>query len=149
MRDDVARSRRTLSRRQMLSMLAGALAAPIALACRGGDGATPSASPTATGPRTHTIDMIDTPAFDPAALTIAAGDTVTFMSAGSMQHTATCDPAKLPDVATLPELATVWDSGRLQPGQRFSVRLSVPGDYTYGCVDHAAEGMVGKITVAG
>ncbi|HMM42131.1 MAG TPA: plastocyanin/azurin family copper-binding protein [Thermomicrobiales bacterium] len=150
MRDDAPWRGVALSRRRVLAMMAGALAAPLVAACGGGDDdVTPSASPITAGPRTHTVDMTDAPAFDPAELTIAAGDTVTFVSAGDTPHTTTCDPAKLPGVAALPDLATVWDSGPLQPGQRFSVRLTLPGTYTYACLEHAAEGMVGTIVVEG
>ncbi len=149
MKGDIARRGTALTRRRFLRALAGALVVPAVAACGGGGDGTPIASPTTTGPRTHTVGMTDAPAFDPAELALAVGDTVTFVSSGNTPHTTTCDPAKLPGVATLPDLAAVWDSGPLQPGQRFSVRLTVPGVYTYACLDHAAEGMVGKITVEG
>ena len=146
---DAARVSVALDRRGFLRILAGAIVMPLAAACGDKGDTTPSASPTTTGPRTHVVSMTDAPAFDPAELTIAAGDTVTFVSAGNEPHTTTCDPARLPDIAALPELAAIWDSGPLLPGQRFSVRLTVPGVYTYACIDHATEGMVGKVTVAG
>lgn len=149
MRNDAASGDTVLTRRAVLGLLVGAIAAPIVVACGGDGDATPQASPTATGPRAHTIQMTDAPAFDPAELTVAAGDTVTFVVGGATPHTTTCDPAKLPGVAALPEGAAVWDSGPLQPGQRFSVRLTVAGVYTYACRDHAAQGMVGTVTVGG
>lgn len=149
MTNDAAPGGPALTRRRLLRLLSGALAAPVLAACGGGDDATPPASPTTTGPRSHTVEMTDAPAFDPSELTIVTGDTITFVSAGAAPHTTTCDAVKLPGVAAHPELAAAWDSGPLQPGQRFSVRLTVPGAYTYACVEHVAQGMVGTIVVEG
>ncbi len=139
-----------VSRRTIVRYAIGMALTPLVWACGGGnDDGTPSASPTAVGPQAFTINMTDAPSFDPANLTISAGDTVTFFSFGSVPHTATCDPTKLPGVAALPERAPVWDSGMLRPGQRFNVRLTIPGTYTYACIEHAAQGMVGTIVVEG
>src|SRR5581483_5866904 len=66
--------------------------------------ATPSPTPVQTSGDVSIIDF----AFQPAALTINAGDTVTWANNGSVPHTTT-------------SLDGLWDSGLLNPGQTFSV----------------------------
>jgi plastocyanin len=98
---------------------------------------------------THTIEMTEDVVFEPAELTVSAGDTVTWVTVGSFPHSSTCDPAKAADPANavLPEGADPWDSGLLQDGQEFSLTFNVPGEYTYFCIPHESMGMVGKVIV--
>jgi plastocyanin len=77
-------------------------------------------------------------AFRPPTLTIAKGDTVTWINE---------DPAQRPHTSTSD--AGVWDSGRLAVGQAFSFTFDRAGTYTYYCAVgiHRQLGMVGTITV--
>jgi plastocyanin len=83
-------------------------------------------------------------AFGPPAVTVAAGDTVTWFHTDipnpSRPHTSTSDPGQ----------AEQWDSGRLTTlGQTFDHSFTVPGTYSYYCAigTHRAQGMVGSVTV--
>ena len=70
-------------------------------------------------------------AFVPAAITIAAGDSVTFVNEDQAPHTATC---------------AAFDTGRLTQGQSASLTFSAPGQFAYACAIHGM--MTGSITVA-
>lgn len=72
-------------------------------------------------------------AFSPAALTIAAGDTVVFANADSAPHTAT-------------DANGAFDTGRLNRGESVALTFSAPGTYSYFCMFHRR--MTGTITVA-
>jgi len=110
-------------------------------------------SATTSAPDAVIIEMTDGVRFSPDAVTIRKGQTVTWVNNSSMPHTATDDPAmnpvaaEHPEYSVLPEGATAWDSGILQPGESFSMTFDVAGEYTYFCLPHAASGMIGTITV--
>jgi plastocyanin len=78
--------------------------------------------------------VVDMPAkyFVPADLTVLSGDTVTWTNSDTVEH----------DVA-IPGGA--FDSGRLEPGARYSYTFSAPGHYAYRCTIHAF--MVGTVDV--
>ncbi len=101
------------------------------------------------GPHLVVIRMTDDMRFFPERASIAVGDTVVWINEGQMPHTATDRPgtAGVDEHNILPEGASAWDSGLLDPGQRFSQVFAVPGDYTYLCFLHEAAGMVGRLTV--
>ena len=101
-------------------------------------------------PTEHVVELFDN-FFDPAEIEIAAGDTVTFVNAGDLPHTATLDPdeARDPDNVIMPDGAETWDSGILESGDEFSVTLDVPGEYQYICIPHEALDMFGTIIVNG
>lgn len=120
--------------------------------------ATPSASP---GPAV-VVQMIYDPSaaksadqlrFDPPAVTIEAGQTVTWQNGSQMPHTATCDPEQNPvqkshpEYIQLPPGAEPWGSEMLQPGDSYSYTFTVPGEYKYICIPHVMSGMRGTITV--
>lgn len=73
-------------------------------------------------------------AFNPPALTVAAGQSVTFVNDDSVAHTSTSDDG-------------TWDSDHIPPGQSFSVELDQPGSYSYHCAIHPF--MQGTIVVTG
>ncbi|MDI6856941.1 MAG: cupredoxin family copper-binding protein [Dehalococcoidia bacterium] len=141
-----------MSKRTRILALAGlsALAlAALAFAACGGDGeeeATPSPArtlpattppPEATAPTTPTTAVTpgETEApesasvtirdfeFDPAAVTIRAGGTVTWTNEGPSVHTATADDG-------------AFDSGNLSRGDSFSQTFDEPGTYPYHCTPH-------------
>ena len=73
--------------------------------------------------------------FNPATVTVPVGSTITWLNAGQQPHTATTDVYSLGQ----------WDSGIIQPGGSFSVRLTNAGTYTYHCKIHP--NMIGTIVV--
>ncbi len=95
------------------------------------------------------IQMSDDMTFGPEHALINVGDTVVWIQEGAMPHTTSDGPGKaaVPEHALLPEGAKPWDSGLLDPGQRFSVVFDTTGEYTYLCKIHEAAGMMGRITV--
>jgi len=100
-----------------------------------------------------TVKMTTQLRFDPAELTIKRGETVAWVNASPIPHTATGDPDKNPVKETRPELARLppgaepWDSGLLNEGQSFSHTFTVAGEYKYFCIPHVLSGMLGTITV--
>jgi plastocyanin len=117
----------------------------------------PEATPTqeddddevAREPTEHIVEIVGPHDFEPQEITITAGDTITWVNESDIQHTATLDPeiARDPEHAVLPEGAEPFDSGTLDPGDEFSITLTVPGEYVYFCIPHEALGQIGYITV--
>lgn len=103
----------------------------------------------AAKPKTVVIKMTDDNKFIPAAATVAVGDTVVWVNAGQVPHTSTDTPgaAALTEHTVLPKGAKPWDSGVIMGDQRFSWVLTTPGNYTYVCLLHEANGMIGRLTV--
>ncbi|HEX2194289.1 MAG TPA: plastocyanin/azurin family copper-binding protein [Candidatus Limnocylindria bacterium] len=79
----------------------------------------------------HTVDIRNF-AFQPATLTIAVGDTVTWTNSDDAPHTATAEN-------------DAFDSGNLDRGQSFSFTFTEPGTYAYRCDFHSE--MQGTIVV--
>jgi hypothetical protein len=71
-------------------------------------------------------------AYQPAALTIEAGQTVTWTNRGFTPHTVTA-------------VGGEFDSGRLNLGESFKVTFSTPGAFAYACTIHPS--MKGTVTV--
>ncbi len=96
-----------------------------------------------------TVEMNDEFVFDPEKVTVNAGETVTWRGVGNYPHTVTADPDKANDAdhVRLPEGATAFDSGRIQPGETFSYIFDVPGMYRYFCIPHESAGMIGEVEV--
>jgi plastocyanin len=113
-------------------------------------GATPLASPVATGD----VSMMNDLRFDPAEIVIHAGQSVRWANESSMPHTATGDPdqnpvqATNPEYVVLPDSAEPWGSPLLQPGEEFTQIFTIPGRYEYICIPHVLSGMRGAIVVA-
>src|SRR5215207_2089275 len=77
------------------------------------------------------VQVIDF-AFEPAAVTVPAGATVTWTNTGSRPHTVTADDGS-------------FDSGRLDPSEQFSQAFDQPGTFAYHCGFHPE--MQGEIVV--
>lgn len=71
-------------------------------------------------------------AYQPAQLTVVAGQTVTWRNSGLGPHTVTSDAGQ-------------FDSGALQAGGTFSYTFSAPGTYAYSCTIHPT--MHGRVVV--
>jgi len=124
------------------------VAALLLAGCSSGSGTSTGAGGGAQG---QTVNMTDSFQFQPAALTVPRGTTVTWMNTGQQQHTVTDDPSKAANRANaqLPSGAQPWDSGFIDAGKTFTHTFDTPGEYTYFCMPHEALGMVGHITVSG
>jgi len=71
-------------------------------------------------------------AYQPPALTLEAGQTVTWTNRGFTPHTVTAAGGE-------------FDSGRLNVGESFKVTFSTPGTFAYACTIHPS--MKGNVTV--
>lgn len=91
--------------------------------------------------------------FEPEALTVAVGETVTWGFASS-GHNVACRPTQI-EAAKLPNRATPFasfdDTGSprstVPQGETYSRDFDVPGTYNYVCAPHVSQGMVGTIHV--
>jgi plastocyanin len=99
---------------------------------------------------TVAVTMTDKPpAYVPPKLTVKAGTTVVWKNTGDALHDVTTDESKVQnksDVA-LPSGAKAFDSGFMAPGTSWSYTFTVPGRYTYACIPHEKDHMIGEITV--
>jgi plastocyanin len=111
-----------ISRRKFLIAVPGALGA-----------ATLAQSALADGhATTHTVSIKGF-AFEPANLSINAGDTVVFVNEDNAPHTATADNSS-------------FDTGRLSRGASASLTFQNAGTFSYFCAVHP--NMKGSITVS-
>jgi plastocyanin len=78
--------------------------------------------------------------FNPEALTVKAGTTVTWVNQDSYIHTVTS--GKSPT-----DSSGLFDSGNLNGGKTFSFKFDKAGTYDYFCIPHFSMGMIGKIIV--
>lgn len=80
-------------------------------------------------------------AFQPAKVTIQAGDTIKWVNNKLAPHNVVFDSSvKNGDKLTHKGLA-------FAPGESFEATFTEPGEYTYYCEPHRGAGMVGTITV--
>jgi plastocyanin len=85
-------------------------------------GASPQMAAAARKPTTHTI-IIDASRFEPATLTLTAGDTVVWVNKDVVAHTATSKPG-------------LFDSGLIAPGKSWKYKPKPAGDSAYTCTYH-------------
>jgi plastocyanin len=102
----------------------------------GGDGASKSGE--SSGGAGAKVGMANVQ-FDPKDITVKAGETITFTNDESIPHDVhkTSGPGK--DFSS-------GDTGGMQQGDTFELKLDEPGKYGYVCNVHAP-GMAGTITV--
>jgi plastocyanin len=77
-------------------------------------------------------ELLGNRAFNPGEVTVAVGDTVTWVNTDTDSHTSTSN-------------APGWDSRTIAPGQQFSFAFTTPGSFPYRCTIHP--GMVGAVLV--
>ena len=95
-----------------------------------------------SGALNHQI-LVEDFEFQPASLTAAPGDTITFVWTGSIPHTTTSDATSGPNS---------WDSGLLGQGATYQLVLNEEGSYPYYCIPHGGPGgigMAGTINIEG
>jgi len=130
-----------LTRRRYLATLSGA--AGVALAgCSGGGGTT--------------VEMTDDLTYEPATLSVAVGDTVTWHNVGTTGHSVTAYGARIPEDAPFfasggfdaeSAARTAYPDGRIIGGDAYEHTFEVAGRYAYFCVPHERAGMRGTIEV--
>ena len=134
-----------------LALAAAALAAaPLALR---------STADAAPPPAVHQVRMVmegTSARFEPAALTIRAGDQVRFVTVSGAPHNVSFDPAKVPDDAEralsagMPnQMQPLWGPLVTDPTGTYTVSFAgvKPGTYEFFCMPHMGMGMKGTITV--
>ena len=127
-----------------------------------GAATTPGASTAAMAPitgKTVEVKMIGDEKgyrFDPADITVKAGDGIKFIMVSGGPHNAAFDPAEIPaDVkpqlsANMPnQMAELSGPLLVNPNETYTISLAnvKPGKYNYHCTPHLAMGMKGTITV--
>ncbi len=109
--------------------------AAIAAGCGGAYGDQSAAAPAkvpAAKPAATVVELRDT-SFQPAAISVKVGDTITFVNRDPIAHTATATAG------------AKFDSGTLNAGAKFSYTAKRAGTIRYVCNFHP--GMTGTITV--
>jgi plastocyanin len=108
---------------------------------------------------THTVKMVGDDKgyrFDPADITVKAGDGIKFIMVSGGPHNVAFDPATIPaDVkpqlmANMPnQLAELSSPMFMNPNEEYTISFAnvKPGQYPYHCTPHLAMGMKGTITV--
>lgn len=135
-----------------LTFAAALAAAPLAAAAATAGAETPP-------PATHTVRMVQqgaTMRFEPAALTVNAGDRVRFVNVGGGPHNVSFDPAKVPDdaeralSAAMPnQMQPLWGPLMTEPNAEYTITVTgvKAGTYEFFCMPHVAMGMKGTLTV--
>lgn len=110
-------------------------------------------------PAVHEVRMVmegTAARFEPAELTIRAGDQVRFVTVSGIPHNVAFDPAKVPAGARralsagMPEqMQPLWGPLMVAEGASYTVSFAgVPaGRYEFFCMPHLAMGMTGVVTV--
>lgn len=75
--------------------------------------------------------------FDPACISVKAGDTVTWTNTGASNHTVTSDSGA----------PVSFDSGALGGAGTFSFAFTAAGTVPYHCTPHQSQGMTGTVIV--
>ena len=103
----------------------------------------PTPSPMSTPPSTGQVMVaMRNIAFNPATITIHAGQTVVWQNDDTASHTTTSGSCPGGVRAPMPG----WDSGTLNPGQSYSHTFATTGTFSYYCQIHGAM-MQGTIVV--
>jgi plastocyanin len=99
--------------------------------------------------RPAAIVRVEENAYQPAKLTISAGQAVAWKNTTGDPHTVTVVPDKalLPRDVALPKDAQPFDSGVIPAGMSFVHTFTVRGTYRYYCTLHEGNGMVGEVVV--
>ena len=135
---------------------APAAAAPATTTPAPAGGAATAAAITGT---THEVKMIGDATgykFDPANITVKAGDGIKFTVVNGGPHNVAFDPATVPadvqsqlDANISEKMGQLSSALKTNPGESVTVSFAniKPGKYPYHCTPHLALGMKGEITV--
>jgi len=117
------------------------------------------AAAAAPPPTTHDVRMVQDGSaykFEPASLTIRAGDRVRFINVSGGPHNVSFDPAQVPDdvervlSAAMPnQIQALWGPLMTEANAAYTISFAgvKPGRYEFFCMPHMAMGMRGAITV--
>ena len=126
-----------------------AFASVLLAACGGGEA-------TLQPVETDEVDMADGQVFDPEGVSVAVGETVTFVNTSSEPHSVTAYENDIPEGAeyfasggATSEVEARKDiaGGLIAEGGEFEVTFSEPGTYRYFCIPHEGAGMKGTVVV--
>ena len=101
---------------------------------------------------------MDGRSYEPASLTVSAGDTISFLNDTEESHTVTAYQDGVPDdgdyfssgdLASEKAARANLAEALVKPGDTYEVTFEEPGTYDYFCIPHEDEGMKGSITVEG
>lgn len=103
----------------------------------------------------NTVGMTSAQRFDPDAITITVGATVTWSNDDAQTHTVTAYEDGVPDdgyfaSGDMPDEAAARDdlqASLLAEGDTYEVTFDEPGTYRYFCIPHEQQGMKGEIVV--
>lgn len=97
----------------------------------------------------ETVGMTNTLEFTPDTVRVEVGETVLWKNSSIIVHTVTADPKKATkeESVRLPEGASAFDSGNLDPEATFTHTFTVPGTYRYFCIPHEGTKMYGTVIV--
>ena len=99
---------------------------------------------------------MDDHVFEPATLTITAGEAVTWVNESDEAHTVTAVEERFPagadyfssgGSASEAEANDSLPDELIEPGETFEVTLEEPGTYSYYCIPHRTDQMRGMIVV--
>lgn len=108
---------------------------------------------------THEVKMVGDAQgyrFEPANLTIKAGDGIKFTTVSGGPHNVAFDPATIPtdvqgqlDANISEKMGQLSSALKMNPGESITVSFAniKPGKYPFHCTPHLALGMKGEITV--
>lgn len=93
-----------------------------------------------TGAPAATVGMTNTLSFTQDTVRVEVGETVRWKNTSVIVHTVTADPerATMDESMRLPDGATPFHSGDLEPEETFEYTFETPGRYRYFCVPHEA-----------
>ena len=99
----------------------------------------PAGAQTNSGPAA-VVGMTNTLSFTKDTVRVEAGETVRWKNNSVIVHTVTADAEKatMEKSVRLPEGATPFHSGDLEPKATYEYTFEIPGRYRYFCVPHEA-----------
>jgi plastocyanin len=95
------------------------------------------------------VGMTNTMKYTPDTVRVETGQTVRWENSSAVMHTVTADPEEAfkNESVTLPDGASTFNSGNLDPKATFEHTFKVAGTYRYFCIPHEAVGMIGTVIV--
>ena len=105
---------------------------------------------------TETEILMEAHVFQPATLTISAGESITWVNDSDEAHTVTAFEESFPAGAEYfssggssseAEANELLPDELIEPGESFEVTLEEPGTYSYYCIPHRTDQMRGMIVV--
>lgn len=95
------------------------------------------------------VGMTNTMTYTPDTVRVEVGETVRWENSSAVMHTVTADPEEAfkDGSVALPDGASTFNSGNMDPGQTFEHTFETPGTYRYFCIPHEAVGMQGTVIV--